>query len=203
MTTNASPQTSPPPSSAAQVCPRSWLDASIAVLTLTGRPMRPPEIVAAARQRGWVPPSATRTPTQSVARDLRAAARNPNSGLAGGPGKGQFHSLRAHAGDRTSNKTLWLPSAPLLRVLEASGGLAASGLRCHADDTVEHRRLVERLQRSYERARNQGGWVTVVAADELCVRVLGVHPVQVFGPLWWDPTEDRGSHPPVPLPRAG
>jgi hypothetical protein len=202
MATTTSPQTTPQPTSATPIRPTTWLDAAIAVLTATGRPMRPPEIVATARQWRWVPTSTTRTPAQSVGRDLRLAAQRGTSGLTTGPKKGQFQRLEPTRGPRPTTTTPWLPSAPLIRLIEATGGLPACGLGRHPGDPIEHTRLIGRLERAYQRARS--GMVSVPAADELSVRVLGRHPCEVFGALWWDADAiNEDTSPAGPVPRAG
>jgi len=46
--------------------------------------------------------------------------------------------------------------------------------------------------------------VSVPAADELSVRVLGRHPCEVFGALWWDADAiNEDTSPAGPVPRAG
>lgn len=71
-----------------------------------------------------------------------------------------------------------LPAEPLLTAIRARGGVRACVGRDYA------------LERAYSRAR-QIGQVTPWAADRLAVRVLGLHPVAVWGEVWWG----------VPLPR--
>lgn len=69
-------------------------------------------------------------------------------------------------------------SEPLIRAIEARGGLAAV---VNQYDYPERER--RRLARSYQRALSDGD-LTYKAADELCVRLLGTHPLVVFGDAW-------------------
>lgn len=46
------------------------------------------------------------------------------------------------------------------------------------------RRLPKSLEKAVWRARRSGSF-TVLAADEICVGYLGVHPVDVFGAEWF------------------
>lgn len=78
-----------------------------------------------------------------------------------------------------------LPVEPLEHAVSLRGGVAELGARRDADDDESHQRWVERTMRSLNRARRQG-WVSVWAADELCVHLLGVHPAFIFGDIWWD-----------------
>lgn len=61
---------------------------------------------------------------------------------------------------------------PLLRLLAVRGGPAACGA---GEGTAEEQALL--------RARRQG-WVTIWAADELAVRLLGMTPLEVWGDEW-------------------
>lgn len=71
-----------------------------------------------------------------------------------------------------------LPAAPLVRVVEAAGGMRA----LHVRD--------ERLERSYYRAK-RAGTLTVWAADKLAVIGLRTHPALLWGDAWWEPTAPR------------
>lgn len=74
------------------------------------------------------------------------------------------------------------PAAPILARLYGDTPLSDAGF------TVGHpmRRL---LEKSIARARRDG-FVTAYTADQLCVHVLKVHPVMVYGDTWWDGTLD-------------
>ncbi|HSX68769.1 helix-turn-helix domain-containing protein [Nocardioides sp.] len=63
-------------------------------------------------------------------------------------------------------------AAPLLRLVIARGGPGACGAR---GGTAAEQALV--------RARRQG-WLTIWAADELAVRLLGMSPLEVWGDEW-------------------
>ena len=79
-----------------------------------------------------------------------------------------------------------LPIEPLEHVLTLHGGLAELGLRrSDGPPDTDHGRFVERVTRSWQRARTQG-WVSIWVADELCVHLLRVHPSFVYGDAWWD-----------------
>lgn len=53
------------------------------------------------------------------------------------------------------------------------GGPAAAGVAQHSA-----------LERAYCRARREGS-LTPFAADRLAIRLLGLHPVLVWGDEWW------------------
>lgn len=57
--------------------------------------------------------------------------------------------------------------------------------RVHPDSRLEF----ERNQRRIERAR-KSGFIDLYLADEICCKVLGVHPVVVFGDAWFATAED-------------
>lgn len=40
------------------------------------------------------------------------------------------------------------------------------------------------LRRAYQKAKLEGS-LTVWQADELCIRLLGRHPSEVYGEAWW------------------
>jgi hypothetical protein len=201
MTPTASPQSTQEPISATRIPRPSWLAASVAVLTATGRPMCAREIAEAARQWGWAPLSTTRSPARSVGRDLRLAASRGDARVVAGPGRGQFRSPGATSPART---VAWLPSEPLVRLVQARGGFAACGLQRPHRDAIKRLRLVECLGRAYRRARTRGH-LTVYAADLMSIRVLGLHPCQVWGALWWAAIADgeEALSPPAALLQAG
>lgn len=76
---------------------------------------------------------------------------------------------------RGSRRGPRLPLAPLLAIVEARGGYAAC-----APDARGHR---ETLDRAWERAKAEGA-VTFDAADRLAIRLLGLHPMLVWGEDW-------------------
>jgi hypothetical protein len=67
--------------------------------------------------------------------------------------------------------TVYLPAAPLLEALRRRG-VSFSG----AGETVG--KALHRAQSS--------GLVSARYADELACRLLGQHPVEVWGPAWWE-----------------
>ena len=182
MTPTTQPGTVPTKAGPATCVPTSWREVAIAILSVAGQPLSAIEIVAAARARGWIPASKTKTPSQSVRRDLHAAIARGDTRVVTGPAPGQF---LAAAG------TVWapapatrLPIEPLAVLIAARGGLRACGVRHHPGDSTERTRWVARLQRGYERARRRG-WVSVQAGDELAV-ALRRHPAEVWGDEWWE-----------------
>jgi len=182
MTPTTQPGTVPTKAGPATCVPTSWREVAIAILSVAGQPLSAIEIVAGARARGWVPASKTKTPSQSVRRDLHAAIARGDTRVVTGPAPGQF---------LTPVGTVWapgpatrLPIEPLAVLIAARGGLRACGVRHHPGDSTERTRWVARLQRGYERARRRG-WVSVQAGDELSVAVLR-HPAEVWGDDWWD-----------------
>lgn len=67
-----------------------------------------------------------------------------------------------------------LPAAPIVERVEARGGIAK---------VLGPRRLHPHLHRAYYAIRARGT-VTASMADELCIRVLRLHPALVYGLDW-------------------
>ena len=65
-----------------------------------------------------------------------------------------------------------VPAAPLLRAVELRGGAAACGAK-----------RSPALERALERAQVSGR-LTYRAADQLAIRLLGLHPMLVWGDDW-------------------
>jgi len=63
----------------------------------------------------------------------------------------------------------YIDAAPLLEVLKREGPVP----------------MPKWVDKAVWRARDRGTF-TINAADELCIRVLGVHPIDVFGSLWFE-----------------
>lgn len=76
------------------------------------------------------------------------------------------------AADRT------LPADPIIAFVENRGGLHAT----LDPDSVERNELM-RLRLAYHRAGTEGR-VTLTMADELCILLLGLHPILVYGDDW-------------------
>ena len=172
---------------------QSWLETAIAILQASSTPLTALQIVVIARSNGCSPTSRTRTPAQSVNRDLRAAVRRGDPRVALGPGAGQFcgtvpigpPSTPAATSRQPSSRALRLPIGPLTTLIAAQGGLRACGVRHQPGDTIERVRWAARLQRAYLRARRRG-WISLFTADELAVEALRMHPSAVWGMKWWD-----------------
>ncbi|NMM23749.1 MAG: hypothetical protein HHJ11_09670 [Phycicoccus sp.] len=168
----------------------SWLETAVSILQASSTPLNARQIVAVAHTARYRPRSQTRTPVQSVNRDLRAAVRRGDPRVVLGPGPGQFTGIAA-AGPptRSSRKSSLgvsqLPVEPLATLIASKGGLRACGVRHQPGDTIERVRWAGRLQRAYLRARRRG-WISIHTADELAVKALGTHPCSVWGVLWWD-----------------
>lgn len=77
----------------------------------------------------------------------------------------------------------WLPAAPLHTLVEAQGGLKACSVRKGASDPADAQQLFIRFSRAYYRA-GQSGWISERQADELSVRVLGLHPMEIWADDW-------------------
>lgn len=77
----------------------SWVDIAMLVLQDRGRPMRAPEMITRASELGLTAKSRTRTPAQSMNRDLHAAARRTGAQIVTGPGAGEFHLAAGPAGE--------------------------------------------------------------------------------------------------------
>jgi hypothetical protein len=74
---------------------------------------------------------------------------------------------------------LRMPMRPLVRLVALTGGPTVAIRRA----TLEHRET-RRLYALYHRGE-RSGLLTVGAADELAVRLLGLHPALVWGETWW------------------
>jgi len=85
-----------------------------------------------------------------------------------------------------------MPMRPLVRLITLEGGPTLA-IRRAAVDHRETRRLYALYHRG-ERA----GILTVGAADELAVRLLGLHPALVWGDSWW--LTGSGLSTDLPLP---
>jgi hypothetical protein len=74
-----------------------------------------------------------------------------------------------------------LPIEPILRQLRLMGGpfvgLTVAGYRSGT-------KARDRLDKALERAIDDGH-LTLKAADQICCQVLGLHPVLVYGEIWW------------------
>lgn len=184
MTATTQPGTAPTTDGPATCVPTSWREVAIAILTAAGRPLSAVEIVAGALDRGWVPASKTRTPSQSVRRDLHAAIAGGDTRVVAGPARGQFLAAGAVG-------TVWAPApvtrfpvGPLEVLIAARGGLRACGVRHHPGDSPERTRWVARLHRAFARAR-RSGFISYQAGDELSV-ALRRHPAEVWPDEWWE-----------------
>lgn len=80
-----------------------------------------------------------------------------------------------------------LPAGPLVERVRARGGFRV----CAGRD--------DRLERAYSRAQAVGR-LTVWAADQLAVKVLGLPPLLVWGDAWLEP--DEPAAPVVPARRT-
>lgn len=78
-----------------------------------------------------------------------------------------------------------LPAAPLVGLVARSGGPRLAAIEYGTRRYLTPSRL-EALERAYQRAA-RAGRLTVYAADELAVRLLGLHPAEVWGDAWWEP----------------
>jgi hypothetical protein len=95
----------------------------------SGQPLTARQIVASANATGSAPAARTRTPTQSVNRDLHAAARRRDR-VGAGPKPGQFYAgatLGVHRAP--TEQAPRLPTQPLALLIATRGGLRACGIR--------------------------------------------------------------------------
>ena len=76
-----------------------------------------------------------------------------------------------------------LVAQPLVEAVERRGGLGAVAAARGLTKTDK-----ERLRRSFYRAL-ESGTLTVAAADELAVHLLGEHPSMIFGPDFFSESE--------------
>lgn len=75
---------------------------------------------------------------------------------------------RRHLNAGPRKPCAWLPAAPLLELLEG----------------VDFGERHSSLKAKCERAQTTGR-LTITVADELAVRLLGLHPCEVYGTAWW------------------
>ena len=183
MRATTQPATDPTTAGPATSVPTSWREVAIAVLTAAGRPLSAVEIVAGALDHGWVPASKTKTPSQSVRRDLHAAIARGDTRVVAGPAPGQFLAAGAVGTDWAPAPVTSFPVSPLEALIAAGGGLRACGVRHHPGDSLERTRWVARLHRALARAR-RSGFIGYRAGDELSV-ALGRHPAEVWPHEWW------------------
>lgn len=96
----------------------------------------------------------------------------------------------------------WLPSAPILDLIDAKGGLRGCGVRRGRGGNRE----ADRLAKIYQRARRKQV-IHVYAADELCILVLHMHPSFVWGEQWWEaiaaPSSSNSRRPAAAAATAG
>lgn len=174
----------------------SWLETAICVLSRSPWPLSSRQIVVAAEVAGCVPASRTRTPAQSVNRDINAALRRGDVRVLAGRVPGQFYAAGAGpacgpapapapAPRRKARTGARLPIEPLAQLVAARGGLWACGVAHRPGDPLDRVRWVARIQRAYLRAR-LSGWVSQRNGDEMAVKLLLLHPVSVWGSDWWD-----------------
>ena len=101
--------------------------------------------------------------------------------------------------------TMWLDAAPILREVARRGGLAWTlphelPTPVGSADTsrflspprpvslVERPELL-RIRRAYHRMKHTG-MVSDYTADWFCIRVLGMLPNELYGPVWFDTVEE-------------
>lgn len=197
---------SAPAAAPAAIAPLSWFETAVAVLTSARRPLRAREIVELAETLGLRPLSRTQTPAQSINRDLHAAVRRGDTRVRTGPGPGEFRAAGVRGAPTPpaapSRRRPALPSVhvprlpvePLVDLIDRQGGLRALGVRHRDGDPAEHVRWVERIYRSYLRCRERG-WISIYDADEMSVKVLRLHPSQVWDDGWWDALESADAAP--------
>lgn len=71
-----------------------------------------------------------------------------------------------------------LDAAPILRVIEARGGIdGVVGGRTDRDALA--------FKRMMSKAR-ECGTISVSSADRYCIKILGVNPALIYGEAWWD-----------------
>lgn len=158
----------------------SWLETAVAILNASPDPLTASGIVAVAQATGRMR-STTRTPAQSVNRDLHRAARAGDTRFVTGPLAGQFCGNAAATARPCRHSRL--PIQPLASLIAARGGLGACGVRQNAGDSPERVRWVARLERAFLRSRRRG-WIGFLTADDLAI-ALSLHPYEVFGDRWW------------------
>jgi hypothetical protein len=156
------PLTVEPTTSKTIADPTSWREAAVLVLVRSGQPLRAAQIVTHATQWGLAPSSGTRTPAQSINRDLHAAMRNGDQRVEVGPRPGQFLAVtdpQHHvAGDvpvaHRPARGPRLPMEALQAAVDARGGLGACGLGGRApssESDTTHAKESQRLARATER----------------------------------------------------
>jgi hypothetical protein len=87
-----------------------------------------------------------------------------------------------------SQRRVFLDAAPLVERVSAAGGLGAvlPGYSRSTDAGVK------RLVGVFHRVKAEGR-VSIAAADELSLALLGLHPCEVFGQAWWQSTANEAA----------
>lgn len=175
--------------------PMSWREAAIAILAEHTGPLTAREILAVAHSRGLPIASRTRTPVQTINRDLHTMSRRADPPVIPGPQPGQFvHATHATTpvrpappATRRSARGPRLPVEPLAEAVRAAGGI-------HVLLRGSDRKERDRIAHGYRRAVSRG-WVDLYVADLVSVTYLGVHPCLVFGEGWWETLADTDDEP--------
>lgn len=92
---------------------------------------------------------------------------------------------RGHNPQATSDHPDWLPAKPLFDFVDGSGGFpdlwAPAGLDEGSPGATRER---DRLGRNIARARRRGT-MRYDIIDEICCRLLRLHPAEIYGDVWW------------------
>lgn len=161
----------------------TWREAAIIALTIAAVPMNAALVVATVTELGIAVSSSTKTPTQTVNRDLHAAVRNQDPRVRFADQRGWFVATSGQDAP-TAGRALPPPAGPRLPIeplecaVGAAGGVGAVGLTSR---TESGRRPARVYYRALER-----GWIDLFDADLICVQHLRVHPCLVFGESWWE-----------------
>ena len=81
---------------------------------------------------------------------------------------------------------IFLSASPLLSWLDRTGGVEALRFPGVAhDDEVGLKRAMHAAHQSFSKLRLMGK-VNFFTADRICIDLFGVHPVEVYGPEWFE-----------------
>lgn len=188
----------PTTASAGPDTPLSLREAAIVALIRTGTPMSAAQIVTRIEQLGLAPQTRTRTPAQSVNRDLHTAVRRGDPRITTGPEPGQFAPTGQT--DPTPRTDVTAPTRPVdrrpvslrLPVEPLQDAVETAQIRFveTADGSPTRARA---LYRTYRRSVARG-WIHLFDADEISISILGAHPCVIWGDGWWETMADADRY---------
>lgn len=90
-----------------------------------------------------------------------------------------------------------ISTGPLVRAIEARGGVEAVARKQYLEQRITRGRMV-RIAAWYK-DRAPKGYGNVFAVDAACIDLLGMHPCLIYGEEWWEPGVSKAE--PITLAR--